>query len=141
MNIPDKYFLTPQTKRLELKWLKKSIDAGSIDERMIPYLKRVNKIRGVVSDTCCSGHTKKERPGRADSKLGFIMVKISKKRYLEIFFNQWSPYLWTGNYYYGGVSQLFWGDSCVVHFWWHRKNLDKAMEFAIKLLSGKLFVD
>jgi hypothetical protein len=58
MNIPASCFLTPAHKAKEQRALKAAIKCGKVDKEMIPYLTHLNKLPGVMSQYCCSGHNK-----------------------------------------------------------------------------------
>lgn len=133
MHIPNSFFLTADTKKRELRYLKDEIDKNHIDKRMLPYLKVVNKIDGVVSNHCCSGHTKRERRYPADE--GHLIVWISEKKYRQLFFNHWTSYIWSGPKYKGGISQITFDNQVMVMFRWHRSYLHKAMKEALGFLK------
>lgn len=81
-------FLTPSIKEYTLQHLEKaykkatSESDGSIDIEMIPYLKRLNKIRELVTSWSCSGHpsTKKQSKLNIGSCPGNLELWLSKRK-------------------------------------------------------------
>ena len=53
---------TDVEKKYRLKKLAQAIEEGEVDEEMIPYLERLNRIVYVVTTQCCCGHGGKKRP-------------------------------------------------------------------------------
>lgn len=54
-------YLTTKFKRYELKKLRREIARKRVDRHMIPYLNKLNAIKGVCSQFCCMGHVKESR--------------------------------------------------------------------------------
>jgi len=54
-------WLTTKTKRKMLSDLRKEIALKRVDRHMIPYLRRINAIKGVCTQFCCMGHPSEAR--------------------------------------------------------------------------------
>lgn len=54
-------FLDTRYKRNQLKELRKEIASNRVDKQMIPYIDRLNAIKGVCTQFCCMGHVSRRK--------------------------------------------------------------------------------
>lgn len=54
------FFLTEQEKEYRLKKLEQELIEGGIDNKMIPFLEKINKVPWIVTTQCCTGHSNKD---------------------------------------------------------------------------------
>ena len=111
-------FLTSGRKQKELKNLKALIKKGEIDKLMIPWLKEINSIPGVVSQYCCAGHSGKHN--------GNLVLLVSEKIALGLFSDFSSSMLLTFNTF---------DDETRVSIEFHPKNREWMLGHLLRLLK------
>lgn len=88
MNIPDDFFLTKKLKQQMLVNLNNKIKNKEIDEHMVPYLRKINKINGLMSQFCCEGHTVNDCDGLISkyfSEYGNLLILLSKNSFKKLY--------------------------------------------------------
>jgi hypothetical protein len=123
MNISDSCFLTPRKKGGVIRGLKAAIKRKEVDKDMIPYLARLNKLKGIVSLFCCSGHNDKDH--------GNLVMWLSGERFESLLLGHsrnLSCDLW--NLSLGAIQDVNWDffdGRCRLSFIWKYGMTDKAM--------------
>lgn len=56
-------WLTDEEKIVNLNRLNSDIENGDIDKVFVPYLLKINKMGGICTTQCCTGHSKKNPSG------------------------------------------------------------------------------
>lgn len=67
-------WLTPDEKRRRLRALAKEIQSGAVDAPIIPYLVKLNTVRGLVTMHSCTGHRERDTRGN-------LSFRVSERRF------------------------------------------------------------
>lgn len=66
----ERQYVSDEQKQDILRQLNMLIQSGVVDADMIPWLEKLNKLNGVVSTFCCTGHR--------NGWLGYIAIQVNK---------------------------------------------------------------
>lgn len=137
-------YLTLDEKLKILKNLRKEIEEDKVDEKIIPYLIRINKIKGVCTVQSCSGHWGEdkwfEKDGRKYQKdTGYLAIRLSRHMWNELFNNDrlsiLVPFMQSIEFKYwltnrAGIYESLINRTLLIRFWsstW-RSSLEKIIE-------------
>jgi len=133
-------FLKKKEKSALLKELGKEISRGNIDSGIVPYLRILNKMDGVCTLFCCTGHLHPEDSMMTEE--GYIVLRLNKQRFDFIAHNAWK----LGEKLKDSITE-FCLDYCPwaaneeykprVIIRWKIGKCSDILNFLIKLFSGK----